>query len=159
MTKTITSLFHSEQHATTAAHHLERTGIPRDRVDIWSTPHNLAAVLEDAGVAAADAHAYVEGVRRGGSLVIVRCDEAEVERVVGILDREGVLDLDEQQAAWRREGWPGYEALPSGGTTAASERDEAGPVASTEPQGGLHPADHGRVRIQSFVVVKRIGQE
>ena len=107
MTKTVTSLFHTEQHARAAAHLLEQAGIPRDAIDIWSTPHNLAPLLEDDGVSRSDAYAYVEGVIRGGSVIIVKCDDAEVGRVVGILDQEGVLDLDERQTAWRSEGWEG----------------------------------------------------
>jgi uncharacterized protein (TIGR02271 family) len=64
-----------------------------------------------------DAHAYAEGVRRGGSLVAVECDEDEVDRVIGILDDDGVLNLDEQQTSWRSEGWQGYDASTSGSTT------------------------------------------
>lgn len=103
MTKTVTSLFHNGQHATTAANRLEQAGIPRDKIDIWSAPINLAPVLEDAGVPRSDAHAYVEGVRRGGSVVIVSCADDRVDEVVHILDDEGVLDLDEQQAPRRTE--------------------------------------------------------
>jgi hypothetical protein len=103
MTKTVTSLFHNGQHAATAASRLEQAGIPKDGIDIWSAPINLAPVLEDAGVSRSDAHAYVEGVRRGGSVIIVSCADDEVDQVVTILDDEGVLDLDEQQASWRSE--------------------------------------------------------
>lgn len=125
MTKTVTSLFHTEQHATAAAARLEQAGIPKDEIDIWSTPHNLAPLLEDEGVSRSDAYAYVEGVIRGGSVIIVRCDEAEVAKAVSILDQEGVQDLDEQQAAWRTEGWEGH--------------------AATEQPSEI---SHGRVRIQ-----------
>jgi uncharacterized protein (TIGR02271 family) len=55
-------------------------------------------------------------VRRGGSLVAVECDDDDVDRVFSILDDNGILDLDEQQAAWRSEGWKGYDASVSGGT-------------------------------------------
>ena len=37
MTKTVTSLFHSELHAIAAANRLEQVGISRDHIDIWST--------------------------------------------------------------------------------------------------------------------------
>ena len=73
MTKTVTSLFHSEHHATTAANRLKQAGIPADAIDIWTTPHNLPPLLEDLGVSRADAYAYQEGVIRGGTVVIVRC--------------------------------------------------------------------------------------
>jgi hypothetical protein len=105
MTKTITALFHTEQHAADAAGHLEQAGVARSAIDIWSTPHNLAPLLEDLGVQRTDAQAYAEGVRRGGSVIIVKDEGPAVDRIISILDREGVLDLDQEQAAWRTEGW------------------------------------------------------
>jgi len=86
MTKTVTSLFHSERHATAAADHLKQAGIPADDIDIWTTPHNLAPLLEDLGVSRSDAYAYAEGVVRGGTVVIVKCAASRVDEVVGILD-------------------------------------------------------------------------
>ena len=118
MTKTVTSLFHSERHANAAATRLTQAGIPADDIDIWTTPHNLAPLLEDLGVSRSDAYAYAEGVVRGGTVVIVKCPASRVDEVVGILDQEGVLDLDEQQAAWRAEGWEGPDAAAQGGEEA-----------------------------------------
>jgi uncharacterized membrane protein len=46
----------------------------------------LAGALIDAGVDENDAHAYAEGIRRGGALVTVRASETEVDRIVDILD-------------------------------------------------------------------------
>src|SRR5215208_81998 len=131
MTKTVTSLFQSEQHATAAASHLEQDGIRRDRIDIWSTPHNLAPLLQDEGVSRADAQAYAEGVVRGGSVIIVRCENAEVHQVVSVLDQEGALDLKEQQAAWRSEGGQEHAAARlvdrhSGTSGSAQAGTEAG---------------------------------
>lgn len=99
MTKVVTSLFHNGQHAATAANRLEQAGIPKDGIDIWSAPINLAPLLEDSGVSRTDANAYVEGVLQGGSVVIVNCADEKVGQVVRILDDEGMLDLDEQRAA------------------------------------------------------------
>jgi len=112
MTKTVTSLFHSVRHAETAARRLEQAGVPKHEIDIWSEPINLAPLLEDGGVSRADAQAYVEGVLRGGTVVIVSCADDRVGEVVRILDDEGVLDLDEQQRSWRSEGWEGPEGIP-----------------------------------------------
>ncbi len=49
---------------------------------------DLADWLSDEGVARDDAQAYAEGVRQGGALLTVRCDEADVDRLVSIIDRE-----------------------------------------------------------------------
>lgn len=159
MTKTVTSLFHSAQHAADAANRLAQAGIPRDAIDIWSTPHNLAPLLEDLGVSRADAYAYAEGVARGGSVVIVKCNGEAVGRVVGILDQEGVLDLDEQQASWRTQGWQEAAAGPGSSPApifrAGEGYDLTGSPDMTPAQTDVTPASwpdeegHGRVRIHA----------
>jgi uncharacterized membrane protein len=52
----------------------------------------LAGALMESGLSDEDAQAYAEGVRRGGALVTVKADEAQMDRVVGILDDEGEVD-------------------------------------------------------------------
>jgi hypothetical protein len=144
MTKTVTSLFQTEQHATAAATRLEQAGISRTAVDIWSTPHNLAPLLEDEGLSRHDAYAYAEGVIRGGSVIIVKCDEAEVAKVVSILDQEGVQDLDEQQASWRSEGWEGH-AAPGIDATGSPDETEI----DIDAVGRSDEVHHGRFRVLS----------
>lgn len=143
MAKTITALFGSEQHAAAAADHLLQAGIPRDEIDIWSTPHNLAPLLEDDGVSRLDAHAYAEGVRRGCSLVIVK-SAGRIGQIVHILDQDGSLDLDELQASWRSEGW--QEAAELVGLPESPNAPSAS--AETATSGSPDEASHSRVRIQ-----------
>ncbi|HST93410.1 MAG TPA: DUF2382 domain-containing protein [Microvirga sp.] len=47
----------------------------------------------------------------------VRADEADVDRIVDILDDEGTVDFDERQTTWRSEGWSGgtSASVPSAG--------------------------------------------
>jgi uncharacterized protein (TIGR02271 family) len=79
----------------------------------------LAGSLIGAGVEENDAHAYAEGVRRGGALVTVRASEDQVDRVVDILDDDGTVDLDEREQSWRSEGWSGrHEGIGAAGSTA-----------------------------------------
>jgi uncharacterized protein (TIGR02271 family) len=118
MTKTVTCLYQDQEKAAAIVSRLEQAGITRGNISFYSTSSdNLIDDLENDGVPRTDAHAYAEGVRRGGSLVAVECDEDEVDRVIGILDDDGILDLDEQQTSWRSEGWQGYDASTSGSTT------------------------------------------
>ena len=78
----------------------------------------LAGALVGAGVDENDAHAYAEGVRRGGALVTVRAQEAEVDRIVDILDDEGTVDFDQREESWRGEGWTGRnEGIGAAGST------------------------------------------
>jgi len=158
MMKTVTSLFQSEQHAAAAVSHLEQAGIPRSGIDIWSTPHNLAPLLEDAGVSRSDAHAYVEGVLRGGTLVIVSCTGDKVDTAVRILDREGVLDLDEQRSSWRSDGWQESAAAgPADSLNEASKPPRASPdIAAT---GRPEQMSHGRIRIQSSKIERPVQKQ
>ncbi|RDI50505.1 YsnF/AvaK domain-containing protein [Microvirga subterranea] len=187
MTKTVTCLYQDQDKAAVIVSRLEQAGISRSDIDVYTdVSGDLIDDLDDAGVPRSDAHAYAEGVRRGGSLVAVECDEEEVDRVIGILDGEGLLDLDEQQTAWRSEGWQGYDASTSGGTsrlgTAAagttggltetsgttyagsdrtdmSDRDEVIPVVEEELHVGKRDVGGGRVRIHSRVVERPVQEQ
>ena len=70
----------------------------------------LVGALAGAGIDEADAHIYAEGIRRGGTLVTVRAEEAQADRVIDILDDEGTVNLDDREATWREEGWDGRYA-------------------------------------------------
>lgn len=180
MTKTVTCLYQDQEKAAALVSRLEQAGISRGDIDVYSNASDtLIDDLEDTGVPRSDAYAYAEGVRRGGSLVAVECDDDEVDRVVDILDSEGVLDLDERQAAWRSEGWQGYDAATFGGTAGlasglagssdttrtgtdrsdASGRDEVIPIAEEELHVGKREVGHGRVRIQSRVVERPVQEQ
>jgi hypothetical protein len=73
----------------------------------------LIGGLTGAGLSEGEAETYAEGVRRGGTLVTVRADETRADRILGILDRAGSIDLDERAEGWRAQGW-------TGGTTGAA---------------------------------------
>jgi uncharacterized protein (TIGR02271 family) len=144
MSKTITCLYQDQQKANEIVSRLEQAGISRGDISFYSTPSdNLIDDLENDGVPRTDAHAYAEGVRRGGSLVAVECDDDEVERVVDILDDDGVLDLDEQQTSWRSEGWQGHDTSTSGGMTGGLGAAAAGLAGGLTGSSGTTRTDVG----------------
>jgi hypothetical protein len=98
---------------------------------IGAAAGGLAGGLTGAGVSERDAHAYGEGVRRGGTLVTVRADEARGPMVMDILEQHGSVDLDQKANAWRAEGWTPPVATDAGVTSSA----------------GLTP---GRERVRSY---------
>src|SRR5215216_1812261 len=71
---------------------------------------NLIETLADLGVPSEEAHAYAEGVRRGGALVVVESSDERAERGMAILQRLHPVDIHERTAQWRQEGWTGYDA-------------------------------------------------
>jgi uncharacterized protein (TIGR02271 family) len=119
--------------------------------------------------------------------VSVRTEDTGYERVLEILDRDGAVDLDKQQANWRGEGWSGYPgeepsaaALPAAGivsdtdlsTTSAtgaapspsmaaatSGTEEVVPVYEEQLRVGKRDVSHGRVRIRSYVVETPVNEQ
>jgi uncharacterized protein (TIGR02271 family) len=208
MAKTVTSLFSSESQASTIVRRLEDAGIASGTIcmfteggsnrfwnessgfgdDIDQADDRVSNFLMRNGVPATDAHAFAEGVRRGHSLVAVRCDDDEVDEVIAILDGNDTLDLDERQSAWRSEGWTGHDsgAIGAGGSTstglsaglmgsagkssgamgASSGRSETArsgdqviPVAEEELHVGKREVSGGRVRIHSHVIERPVQEQ
>ena len=73
----------------------------------------LLGALKDAGVSDGDAHVYAEGVRRGGSLVSARVDEADAPRVEALLARLSGSDAVTRGDAYRQEGWTSFDETRS----------------------------------------------
>ncbi|QCI68494.1 hypothetical protein [Phreatobacter stygius] len=66
----------------------------------------IVGALVGSGVDERDAHAYAEGVRRGGTLVNARVPDADRNRIKAVLD-SGSYSLAERDRTWRDEGWSG----------------------------------------------------
>jgi len=175
MDKTVTCLFNSEAQASSIISRLEDAGLSRGKICMFSNSGNnrfwddspsltdgesgsdndrVEHYLRNNGVPSDDAHAYAEGVRRGHTLVAVRCDDNEVDWVVDILDDDDVVDLDERQDAWRSEGWSdhGSGVADVGGATATANTSAgilggAGTAGGTGMSGQRGLQDESRLSI------------
>src|SRR5215212_995231 len=67
----------------------------------------LVGSLAGAGIDEEDAHTYAEAVHRGGTLVTVRANATNHDRIVDILDDDGTVDMRERERSWRSSGWNG----------------------------------------------------
>jgi hypothetical protein len=70
---------------------------------VGGTAGGLVGALTQAGVDEEDAHAYAEGVRRGGTLVTARVPDGERSRYEAILDR-ACINVRDRANAWRKQG-------------------------------------------------------
>ncbi|MGH7116708.1 MAG: general stress protein [Stellaceae bacterium] len=70
----------------------------------------LVGSLTGAGVPERDANFYAEGVRRGGTLVTARVDDARAPRTREILRSQKWVDPDVRGAAYREGGWTAFDA-------------------------------------------------
>lgn len=135
----------------------------------------IVGSLTDIGVSESDAHAYAEGLNRGGTLLTVKAEPGTVDRVAAILDQDTAVSMPEREGFWRGEGWNGQYVgrgavtgtpvftdptmlAPAPGTATGPAPDIAAAavpsVGATSPAAGPLPPDEigrgegrGRVRI------------
>jgi hypothetical protein len=109
---------------------------------IGAATGGILATLGNLGVPEQDTHDYAEALRRGGTLVVVRADEATAGRAAEIMNRHAVVDIAERAAHWRTAGWPGFdpaaapctlEQLRAEREVYASRRDPRAGEPVTEP--------------------------
>jgi hypothetical protein len=70
----------------------------------------LIGAMTSSGVSEEDAHVYAEGVRRGGSLVTAKVDDALAPQAEAILKRSNWVDPAERRVAYNQQGWTRFDA-------------------------------------------------
>jgi len=86
----------------------------------------ITASLVDMGVDTATATYYEEGLRRGGTLVIVNTDDAQVNKVISSLNSHNPTDLDTKVSEWQRSGWAGYSGSDTVDTVGSARASTPG---------------------------------
>ena len=69
----------------------------------------IIGALTSSGVPERDAHFYAEGVRRGGTLVTAKVDDALAPEAEAILKRSNWVDPTERRAAYEKQGWTRFD--------------------------------------------------
>lgn len=85
----------------------------------------LLGSLTGAGVSEADAHVYAEGVRRGGTLVTVRSDDAMAGRVEEIMNTRAYVDPATRRRDYEASGWNTFDAAAPAYSSADVEAERA----------------------------------
>jgi hypothetical protein len=78
----------------------------------------LLGALSNAGISEEDAQVFVEGVRRGGTLVAARVPQAQLPQVVPMMNRCAV-NLQERSDLYRKSGWQWFD--PNAGPYTADQ--------------------------------------
>src|SRR5688500_2026147 len=74
---------------------------------IGAVAGGMVGALPSAGVPEEHAHYYAEGVRRGGTLVTLACDDEDAKQAMDILNRHNPVDIDQRSRQWQAGGWQG----------------------------------------------------
>ena len=65
----------------------------------------LLTAVEKLGVPKDKTGYYAEAVRRGGTLVLARVAEEQVDDAMAIMERHHAVDIEERAKKWRAGGW------------------------------------------------------
>ena len=203
--RVITALFDNLADAERARARLIEMGIARDQISIVAQGTGGTAAgattgttvteqsrkeggffqaLADLFLPEEDRYTYAEGIRRGSQLLSVRAVDANIDRVVAIIEECRPVDIDQRAQEWRSAGWTGWEASrqgatgtgagtgaagaagvrATGGTTAESagrgtEREEVIPVVEERLNVGKREVERGGVRVRSYVVEQPVQEQ
>jgi uncharacterized protein (TIGR02271 family) len=142
MAKTVIGLFHDRREAQQVVQALVDDGFRREDIRTLTSQEGASVgTLTADGVPEAEAQAYVEGLRRGGALVLVDAADERADRAVAIMERAPAVDLEGRPAAdaARERGRAGTRAVETG--------DVKVPVVEEELQVGTRQVQRGGVRL------------
>ena len=184
MNQTLVGVFNSYQDAERACAELEREGFDRSAMQIKSTDSGETSTAssgtgtttthEGTGVMASIRHFfaelfgdekehvgnYSEAVRRGHAVLTVEADEDRIDTARDVLTRCDAIDVDEQAAGWRSQGWTGHDetAEPVSREQSGAEREKVVPVVQEELEVGKRQVRGGAVRVVSRVVSQPVSE-
>ncbi len=69
----------------------------------------IVGAMTKEGVPEADAHVYAEGVRRGGTLVTAKVDDAQAANARSIIQQYRSADVAQRRTDYQSEGWKGFD--------------------------------------------------
>jgi uncharacterized protein (TIGR02271 family) len=151
MAKTVIGLFEDPRQAQHIVQALVDDGFRREDIRTLTRQEGASVgTLSAYGVPEAEAQAYVEGLRRGGAVVLVDAADDRADRAVAIMERAPAVD---------RETRPGAEATRErgrAGTREVETEDVKVPVVEEELHVGTRQVQRGGVRLYTRVTERPV---
>lgn len=129
---------------------------------IGAAAGGLLGALVDAGIPEEQARYYTEGVKRGGTLVTVRTEDARAPRAVDILNRHNAIDVQRRASQWGNTS-TNTSNISQAANTRTNEphtRTDTGstvfPIIEEELRVGKREVETGGVRVDSKVEEKPV---
>ena len=147
---TLVSLFHTDEQASKALSDLRAAGIPQQSIQTLggvsrsSAPEQSLATLKTLNLPTKDLQILSEGLKSGGTLIVVRAEEAYADKVEDVFERHHANQIDERSIATQ----PKAPATQAKRATA----DAVIPIVEEELVVGKRKVERGGVRVFSHVV-------
>lgn len=145
---TLISLFHTQEHATKAMNDLRTAGVPSQYIQTIggelsrsSAPEQSLATLMALNLPAKDLQVLSDGLKAGGTLIVVRASEEFAGKVESIFEHQNAEKIDERATTSQPRS---AAAEVSGGTVI--------PVVEEELVVGKQTVQRGGVRVFTHIV-------
>ncbi len=104
-------------------------------VGLGALAGGVLGTLAGLGISQDQSDTYAEGIRRGGSLVVVQAQEDRISQIKEILNRHHPVDLANRSLRWKTNGWERYDesAPPLTPQQLAAERQSLQPASRILP--------------------------
>jgi hypothetical protein len=77
---------------------------------IGAAAGGVVGLFKDMGMSHEEAEYYAEGIRRGGAMLSIKCDEGDnCNRIERVMKENGAVDIQDRAREWRESGWKGYD--------------------------------------------------
>jgi stress response protein YsnF len=172
MSRTVTALYDSRAEAEAARQRLS-SAVDVEKMNIidQQAAGQSGRGLNDYHLSSEDRHAYGEGLRRGGALLVAEVDGDEnPDTIVKALEETPSVDLEDRQRGWQQEGWSPYSgrsglgesggtpqsALAAGttsgtGATGNIVEEDRIPIIEEEIRIGKREVERGGARVRSYI--------
>lgn len=163
MSMTVVGLYDDEAAARKATNALKEHGFEDNSIHIeahgaddestFVRDGDLFTTLTNSGVPRDEAEFYAEGVRRGGSLLILEAEEGNAQRAAELMQVHEPVTREEREKEWRQRGYTGYDRNQPAYTReqAEAERTERLTEAKEELRVGKREVAAGGVRVHKRV--------
>jgi uncharacterized protein (TIGR02271 family) len=142
MSRTVTALYDKRAEAEVARARLN-SELQLDTARIID--RTAAGSLRDIDLSAEDRHAYEEGLKRGGCLLVAELKSGQdSDRIIRVLEDSASVDLDGRQRDWRGEGWAPY-------SDAQIVEEQRIPVVEEQLRVGKREVARGGAKVRSYV--------
>lgn len=172
MATTVLGLYDDREAARTTARALNEKGFEEEWIHIethgtgtstFARDGDMISPLTDLGVPRDEAEFYAEGVRRGGSLLILQTPDGRAREAAEMMNLREPVMREERETDWRTRGYDGYDAGTEPYTaeeaeaertryrTARDEQEEHLTEAKEELHVGKREVESGAVRLHKRV--------
>jgi len=162
MAKTVIAMYRDAQTASAVVNDLTNAGLKRNDITVMANKSGgglssvidaSSQVLTKMGASQEQARLYVDGVKQGNSLVIVKVTDQETSQVQSIMERYDILDVEHghQQPMAETSRTSGTSRTAQSTTRAKNSGDDTIEVIQEEIQVGKRAVETGGVRVRSYV--------